>query len=77
MTKPYQREACIPLLHVTPESVPRVASVDHISGNDADAYPIETDENITSMAFNNSKLSIEAMMPNNVNDAKLRVTPLQ
>ena len=29
------------------------------------------------MVFNNTKLSIEAMMPNNVNDIKLRDTPLQ
>ena len=50
---------------------------DHSSGNDADESPLETDETILSMVFNNSKLSIEAMMPNNVNDVKVSVTPFQ
>ena len=75
-TKPYQVKACMPLVQVTSESVLSVAKVDRSSGNDADESPLETDEPILSMVFNNSKLSIEAMMPNNVNDIKLRVTPL-
>ena len=37
----------------------------------------ETTGPVLSMVFNNSKLSIEAIMPNNVNDVKLHVTPLQ
>ena len=57
--------------------MPSVARVDHSSGNDADVSPLETDETILSMVFNNDKLSIEAMMPNSVNDVKLHVTPLQ
>ena len=76
-TKPYQVKACMHLVQLTLESVPSVERVDHCSGNDANVSPLETDETILSMAFNNSKLSIEAMMPNNVNDVKLRITPLQ
>ena len=51
--------------------------VEHSSGNGADVSSLETDEPILSMVFNNSKLSIEAMMPNNVNNVKLRHTSLQ
>ena len=76
-TKPYQVKAYMPLVQVTSESVPSVAGADHSSGNDADVSSLETNETILSMVFNNSKLSIEAMMPNTVNDVKLRVTPLQ
>ena len=76
-TKPYQVKACMPLVRMTSERLPSVARVDHSSGNDADVSPLETDEPILSMVFNNSKLSIEAMMPNNVNNVKLRVTLLQ
>ena len=76
-TKPYQVKACMPLLQVTSESVPSAARVDNGSGNDSDVSPLETNEPILSMAFNNSTLNLEAMMPNNVNDVKLRVTPLQ
>ena len=65
-TKPYQVKACMPLVQVTSESVPSVARVDHFSSNDADVSPIENDETILLMVFNNSKLSIEAMMSNNV-----------
>ena len=72
-TKPHQVKKCMPLVQVTSESVPSVARVDHSSGNDADISPLETDETILSMVFNNSKLSIEAMMPNNVNDVKWRI----
>ena len=54
-----------------------MAGADHSSGNDADVSPLETDETILSMVFNNSKLNIETTMPNNVIDVKLRVTPLQ
>ena len=54
-----------------------MARIHHSSGNDADLSSLEANEPILSMVFNNSKLSIEAMMPNNVNDAKRRVTPLQ
>ena len=67
----------MPLVQVTSECVPIVARDDHSSGDDADVYSIENDETISSMVFNNSKLCIEAMMPNNVNDVKLRLTPLQ
>ena len=76
-TKPYQVKSCMPLVQVTLESVPSAARVDNNSGNDADISPLETDETILSMVFNNSKLSIEAMIPNYVNDVKLRVTPLK
>ena len=76
-TKPYQVKACMPLVQVTSESVPSVTEADHSSGNDADVSPLETNEPVLSMVFNNSKLSIEAMMPNNINDVKLRVTLLQ
>ena len=76
-TKPYQVKASMPLMQLTSESVPSVARVDHSSGNDADVSPLETDETILSMVFNISKFSIEAMMPNNVNDVKLRATLLQ
>ena len=76
-TKPHQVKACMSLVQVTSESVPSVARVDHSSGNDADVSPLETDGTILSMIFNNRKLSIESMMPNNVNDVKLRVTLLQ
>ena len=75
-TKPYQVRACMALVQVTSESVPSVTGADPSSGNDADVSPLETDETTLSMVFKNSKLSIEAMMPNNVNDVKLRVTPL-
>ena len=67
----------MPLVQVTSESVPSVARVNHSSGNDADVSPLEIDDSIFSMIFNNSKLSIEAMLPNNVIDVKLLVTPLQ
>ena len=63
-TKPYQVKAFMPLVQVTLEIVPRVARVDHGSGNDGDVSPLETDKPILSMVFNNSKLSIEAMMSN-------------
>ena len=76
-TNPYQIKACMTLVQVTSESVPSVVRVVHSRGNDADVSPLETDETILSMVFNNSKLSIEAMQQNNVNDVKLRVTPLQ
>ena len=76
-TKPYQVKPCMPLVQVTSESVPSVARVYHSSGNDADVSPLETDETIMSMVSNNSKLNIEEMMSNNVNDVKLCVTPLQ
>ena len=76
-TKPYQVKACMPLVQVTSESVSGVAKVDHSSSNDADVSPLETDETILSMVFNNSKVSIEMMMANNASDVKLRVTPLQ
>ena len=66
--EPYQVKACMPLAQVTSESVHSVARVDHSSGNDADVSPLETDETILSIVFNSSNLSIEAMMPNNVND---------
>ena len=61
------------MVQLTSECVPNVARVDHSSGDDAD----ENYETISSMVSNNSRLCIEAMMPNNVNDIKLRVTPLQ
>ena len=57
-TKPYQVKVCMPLVQVTSESVPNVARVDHSSGNDVNVSPLETDETILSMIFNNSKLSI-------------------
>ena len=57
--------------------MPSVIMVEHSGGDDADVSPLETDETILSMVFNNSKLSIEAMMPKNVNSVKLRVTLLQ
>ena len=50
--------------------------VDHSSDNDADASPLETDETILLMVFNNAKLSVEAIMTNNVNDIKVHITPL-
>ena len=75
--KPNQVKACMPLVQVTSESVPSMARVDHLSVNDADISPLETDETILSMIFNNSKLSIKTLMPNNVNDVRLHVTPLQ
>ena len=64
-------------MQLTSESVPSVARVDHSSSNDAEVSPFETDETILSMVFNNSKLSLEVMMPNNVNYVKLRITQLQ
>ena len=67
----------MPLAQTMSESVHSMAMVDHSSGNDADASSLETDETILSMVFNNSKLSVEAMMPNNVKNVKLRVTQLQ
>ena len=76
-TKPYQVKACMHLVQLTLESVPSVARVDHSSDDDAVISPLETDETILFMVFNNSKVSIEAIMPNNVNDVKLRDTPLQ
>ena len=67
----------MPLVQVTSDSVPSLARADHISGNDSDVSTLEADETILSLVFNNCKLSIQAMMPNNVNDVKLRATPLQ
>ena len=67
----------MPLVQVISESLPSVAGVDHSSGNNADESPLETAETILSMVFNNSKLSIKALMRNNVNDVKLHITPLQ
>ena len=67
----------MPLVQVTSECVPNVASVDHSSGDDTYIFSLENDASISSMVFNNSKLSIEAMKPNNASDVTLRVTPLQ
>ena len=60
----------MPLVQVTSESVSNGARVDHNSGNDADVSPHETEDIILSMVFNNRKLSIEAVMPNNVIDVQ-------
>ena len=54
-TNPYQVKAYIPLVKETSENVPSVAGADHSSGNDANVSPLETNEPVLSMVFNNSK----------------------